>query len=252
VLQLARWRAAVTRITWLSGAAIFIVAVTALGIWFAVAGPADRASSVAGALAAAASTLAALAAIYLSREALARTDRQMAASERATVLSLYPLLLPIHQSVAFPESGGMLALHPPAEERFALESANLGCYAFVADTNERFIIPVENAGEGPALRITGRLWRSDGAAGEVIGPSALGAGRIAIMTARLRPDQSGLPGVFQEAIVAIGEPEHGPYFWLDLSYTDVFQNTLGACALFDPRGVGGWRHNQSPRIEPAR
>jgi hypothetical protein len=144
-----------------------------------------------------------------------------------------------------------VAPHPPTEERFRLDSASLGSYAFVADTNQKFIVPVENAGEGPALRITGRLWRSDGVWGDVVGPSALGAGRVAIMTARLRDEQEVLPSAFEAAIKATGEPRGRPYFWLDLSYVDVFENLLGASALFDPRGLGAWRHSYGPRIEPA-
>jgi type II secretory pathway pseudopilin PulG len=248
--RLRRWWSAIARVPKLGAVAVLIVAAVAAAVLFAIAGPAGRASAVASALAAVAATTAALAAIYLSREALARTDQQLSAAERATILSRYPLLLPIHQSVAFPESGGNIAPHPPTHDRFRLDSESLGSYAFVADTKDRFIIPVENVGEGPALRISGRLWRSDGALGDVVGPSALGAGRVAIMTARLQDEQETLPGAFEEAIKATGEPQGGPYYWLDLSYADVFENALGACALFDPRGLGAWRHHYGPRIEP--
>jgi len=249
--RLGRWWSALMRVPRLGLFAILIVAAMGATVWFAVAGPVARASTIVSALAAVASTVAALAAIYLSREALARTDRQLAAAERATVLSRYPLVLPIHQSVAFPESGHNIASHPPTEERFRLDSAYFGSYAFVAETKNSFIIPVENVGEGPALRISGRLWRSDGTSGYVSGPSALGASSTAIMTAKLQFDQEALPSAFEEAIKENGDPQGGPYFWLDLSYIDVFENSLGACALFDPQGLGAWLHVYGPRIETA-
>ena len=190
-----RWRTALSRNgqPWLGLIGAVVLVAVGLALWFALAGPTGRAGAVAGALAAAASTVAALAAIYLSKEALARTDRQLASSFRATVLSRYPLLLPIHQSVSFPDSGGNIAAHPPSEERFRLSSAQSASYAFVADTKDGFIIPIENVGEGPALGIVGRLWRSDGCVAELVGPSALGAGRVAVMTALLhRPDRDCL------------------------------------------------------------
>src|SRR5258706_431151 len=76
--------------------------------------PAQRASAVPDAFAAIASTIGVLAALYLSRQALLRTDRELAAARRSAVLSKYPLVLPVHQSVTFPESSGLVAAHPPA------------------------------------------------------------------------------------------------------------------------------------------
>ena len=190
-------------------------------------------------------------AVYLSVQALHRTDQQLASAWRATVLSRYPLLLPIHQSVTFPDSAGTIADHPPTEGRYRLDPPRLGSYAFVADTKNRFMIPVENAGEGPALRISGKLWRSDGAQGDIAGPSVLGAGRTAIMTASLRSDGLAIPTAFGEVIRSYGDSPGVAYYWLDLSYLDVFGNTLGACALFDPRGLGAWHHTYGPQIEAA-
>lgn len=236
--------------TWLTLIGIVALAAVGLALWFALTGPAGRAGAVADALAATASTVAALVAIYLSREALGRTDRQLESSYRATVLTQYPLLIPIHQTVSFPDSGGNLAAHPPTEERFRLSSAQSASYAFVADTKDRFIVPIENVGEGPALSVSGHLWRSDHSIGELIGPSALGAGRVAIMTVVLQQAARELPDAFNAAIEVPGEGGIGPCYWLELSYSDVFGNALGASALFDPKGLGTWRYMDRPRIEP--
>lgn len=246
-----RWRPPTARAPRLGAVVTFILAAAGTALWFALTGPAGRAGAVAGALAATASTLAALAAIHLSREALARTDQQLALARRAVVLSRYPLLLPIHQSVTFPDSCGIFDAHPPTKDRFKLDSAHARSYAFVADTKNTFIIPIENVGEGPALRVAGRLWRSDGAVGDLVGPSALGTGRIAIMTARLRDTTDLPPSAFGEAIQVAGDHFAGDYFWLDLRYIDVFGNPLDSCALFDPRGVGTWHQAREPEIEAA-
>ena len=160
----ARWR-----VSALTLAASVIGAGVIGALVFAFTGPSGRTDAVSGALAAMASTGTALVAVYLSLQALHRTDDQLAGAWRATVLSRYPLLLPIHQSVTFPDSAGILADHPPTQDRYRLAPPQLGSYAFVADTKDRFVIPVENAGEGPALRISGKLWRSDGAQGDVVG-----------------------------------------------------------------------------------
>ncbi len=232
-------------------AAVFIVAAALAALLVALLGPAGRANGVANAIAAIAASGAALAAIYLSKEALARTDRQLADAWRVTVLSRYPLLLPIHQSVTFPDSAGTINAHPPTEDRFRLDSPFLGSYAFVADTRDRFVIPVENTGEGPALRVAGRLWRNDGAVGDVDGPSALGAGRVAIMTARLHDGGQTIPEHFDEALTDLGNHRGMVYFWLNLSYIDVFGNVLGSSALFDPRGLGVWRYIDEPKIGPS-
>jgi len=86
--------------------------------------------------------------------------------------------------------------------------------------------------------------------GELVGPSALGAGRIAIMTATLRDGENVVPSDFGEAITVVGKASLSSYYWLDLSYVDVFDNLLGACAFFDPEGLGVWRHRYGPRIGP--
>jgi hypothetical protein len=239
------------RIPKLTLAAAVIGAVVVGALVFAFTGPSGRTDAVSGALAAMASTGTALVAVSLSVQALRRTDDQLASAWRATVLSRYPLLLPIHQTVTFPDSAGTIADHPPTVERYRLDPPNLGSYAFVANTKNRFMIPVENAGEGPALRISGKLWRSDGAQGDVVGPSVLGAGRIAIMTASLRNDGLAIPAAFGEVIGSCGDTPGIVYYWLNLSYLDVFGNTLGACALFDPRGLGAWHHTYGPQIEVA-
>jgi hypothetical protein len=232
----------------LAGCAVLVVVIAALA--FAFVGPSGRTDAVSGALAAVASTGTALVAVYLSVQALRRTDDQLASAWQATVLSRYPLLLPIHQSVAFPDSAGVIARHPPTEDRFRLDAPHLGSYAFVADTRDHFVVPVENAGEGPALRISGKLWRGDGALGALAGPSVLGAGRVAVMTADLRGVGTAIPDAFAAAIASCGGSPGVAYYWLDLSYVDVFGNALGASALFDPRGLGAWQHTHGPRIEP--
>jgi hypothetical protein len=227
---------------WLVSVGGFVAVAVGTALLFALTGPPARAGAVAGALAAAASTAAALTAIYLSTRSLARTDQQLESTRRTTVLSRYPLLLPVHQSVVFPSSAGRLATHPPTEDRFELSSTVTGSYAFVADTSDRYVIPIENVGEGPALRIAGRLWRNDGTVGEVAGPSVLGAGRLAIMSATLCPADADAPAGFHAAIIAVDGPLGSTFFWLDLSYQDVFGNQVGARALFDSRGLGTWRH----------
>jgi hypothetical protein len=237
------------RVHALTVVSVFIGCAALTALLIALLGPAGRADGIADATAAIAATGAALAAIYLSREALARTDRQLADAWQVTVLSRYPLLLPLHQSVTFPDSAGTISAHPPTEDRFRLDSPRVGSYAFVADTRDRFMIPVENAGEGPALRVAGRLWRSDGAAGNVDGPSALGAGHVAIMTTLLCPPGQTVPEDFGVALCGLPDPRpEALYYWLELSYIDVFGNSLGASALFDPSGLGAWRYIDKPRI----
>jgi hypothetical protein len=250
VQEARRW--ASRRLSKLTLAACAVLAVVIAALVFAFVGPSGRTDAVSSALAGVASTGTALVAVYLSVQALRRTDDQLASAWQATVLSRYPLLLPVHQSVAFPESAGVIAHHPPTEDRFRLEAPHLGSYAFVADTKDHFVIPIENAGEGPALRISGKLWRADGALGAIAGPSVLGAGRMAVMTADLHGGDAAIPDAFAEVIKSCGGPRGATYYWLDLSYVDVFGNALGACALFDPRGLGTWHHTHGPRIEPVR
>lgn len=226
-----------------------VAAALGAALWFAVTGPSTRAGAIASALSAVGSAAAALTALYLSRESLARTDRQLASVRRAMVLGRYPLLLPLHQSVTFPDATGNLAAHPPTQERFQLNPGSSGSYAFLADTNDRFIIPLENAGEGPALRVTGSLWRSDGRWGRLVGPTALSAGSVGIMTARLGAVAQQLPSSFADAIQSIGQPREQPYYWLEVCYVDVFSNRLGALNLFDPRGLGSWQQFEGPAVE---
>lgn len=234
----ARVRAAARYGLMLAGA----LAVCAAGAAVTVAStlPPQRAGAIAGSLAAIASTIGVLAAIYLSRQALSRTDRQLAETQRSIVLSRYPLILPVHQSVTFPETNGMVAQHPPAEERFALTSAPAPAYAFLTVTKDRLLIPVENVGEGPALRIQGTLWCSDGRSGSVLGVSALGAGRSDVMSAVIRVDARPVPQEFQLAMAEHGRPAVA--YWLDIEYVDVFANGRRTAALFDPRGSGAWHY----------
>jgi hypothetical protein len=237
------------RVSSLAAASLLIGAAVLAALVIALVGPADRADGISSAMAAIAATGAALAAVYLSKQALARTDRQLTDAWRVTVLSRYPLLLPLHQSVTYPDSAGTIGAHPPTEHRFRLDSPRVGAYAFVADIKDRFMIPVENAGEGPALRVAGRLRRSDGAAGDIDGPSAVGAGQVAIMTAMLRPSGQAVPDDFDAALRSLPDRRAGTlYYWLDLSYIDVFGNLLGSSALFDPGGLGAWRYIDKPRI----
>ncbi|MFD6260526.1 hypothetical protein ACFWFK_05265 [Micromonospora chalcea] len=221
-----------------AGAVAVCAAVAAVVV--AVAGPGQRAAPVVGSFAVIASTVGALAAVHLSRQALARTDQQLEESRRSLVLSRYPLLLPVHQAVAFPESGGMVAHHPPAEDRFVLASAPAPAYAFLAITKDRLVIPVENVGEGPALRISGMLWCSDGRSGPVTGVSALGAGRGGVLAAVLREDGRPAPEKLRAMVARATGPAVA--YQLDLHYVDVFANARRTTALFDPRGRGAWQH----------
>ena len=82
--------------------------------------------------------------------------------------------------------------------------------------------------------------------------SVLGAGRIAVMTASFCTDGLTIPAAFGEVIRSCGEAPGVAYYWLDLSYLDVFGNKLGACSVFDPRGLGAWHHSHGPQIEAAR
>jgi hypothetical protein len=221
-----------------AGAVAVCAAITAVVVAFTW--PTQRAASVAGSFAVIASTVGALAAIHLSRQALSRTDRQLAEARRSVVLSRYPLVLPIHQAVTFPDSGGLLAQHPPAEERFALTAAPTPAYAFLAVTKDRLLIPVENVGEGPALRIRGALWCSDGRNGPIAGAPALGTGRTGVMVAVIRTDGRPLPAEFRSVLADRSVPTTA--YWLDLEYADVFANTRRTAALFDPRGTGAWHY----------
>ncbi|WP_146073796.1 hypothetical protein [Amycolatopsis sp. CA-126428] len=221
--------------------AVLAAAAVVAAFCFAATGTDTRAGALSGALAALASTTAALTALHLSREALKRTDRQLAGARREMVLSRYPLLLPLHQSVSFPGSGGAISFHPPTAERFRLLPPELGNYAFVADNDNRFVVPIDNVGEGPALQVAGRLWRSDRAWGELVGPTALAAGRTAILTAQLSETGSELPAEF-----AAAAPDGPACCWLELDYFDVFGNPVTTRALFDPHGLGAWRHVTYP------
>jgi hypothetical protein len=218
---------------------------------FTILGPTARAGAVGSVLAALASITAALTALHLSSEALDRTDRQLALARDVTVLARYPLLLPVHQSVAFPESTGVLAAHPPARDRFRLTPPTPGTYAFLEDTNGRFVIPVENAGEGPALDVRGTLWRDDGCSGAIVGPTALRAGNLMVMTAALG-QQASLPDWTTAALNRFlgADREDSGFYCLELIYTDVFANELRARAVFDSRGSGGWRHVKPSAVNP--
>lgn len=224
----------------LSLIALAAVTIIAASLWFALRGPDARAGAVVGALAALASTTAALTALHLSRQSLARTDQQLAHARLVTTLSRRPLLLPVHQSVTFPDSSGTLAAHPPTMERFKLNPPPAGVYAFVADTNSRFLIPIENAGEGPALKISGELWHHSGARGRLVGPTAVGAGRIAIFSATISEGTDELPQGFLDAIRTAGAPDNCDRYWLETGYCDVFSNALTGKAFFDSRGLGRW------------
>lgn len=223
--------------------ALLVAAAVVSALLLALFAPAERAGAMASVVVATASVTAALTALRLSRESLTRTDRQLALTRRAAVLSRYPLLLPIHQAVAYPESTGSLAHHPPTEERFRLTTTSAGTYAFLADVGDRYTIPIDNAGEGPALRITGRLWRHDGRCGELASPTVLGAGKIMVATAALTCSRE-LPPRFAE-VLAAGNIE----FALELTYFDVFGHELDVRAIFDVRGIGAWQHLEHPAIE---
>ena len=167
----------------------FVVAVAVAAwvaaLYFAVEGPVDRAGVMASTLVALASASAALTALHISREGLSRTDQQLANARRALVLSRYPILVPVHQAVAFPETSGTLAQHPPSVERFRISGAVAGTYAFLQDTNARYFLPVENAGEGPALEVSGALWSSDGRRADLQGASMISKGRTLVLTGSL-------------------------------------------------------------------
>ncbi|MFI9388097.1 hypothetical protein [Kutzneria sp. NPDC052558] len=231
----ARRRTGMPRL-WFIAALAVVAVLTAF--WFAATGTDARAGAISSALAALASTVAAVTALHLSREALKRTDEQLARSRREMMLSRYPLLVPAHQSVSFPNSSGAIASHPPTAERFRLTPPEAGVYAFVVDANNRFVVPVDNLGEGPALQVTGRLWRSDRTCGDLVGPTAIAAGHTVIMTASLAQTPLELPTAFAPTALD-GQLCH----WLELHYTDVFGNPVTTEALFDPRGLGAWRHS---------
>jgi hypothetical protein len=229
-------------------AATLAAGAVATAVWVALAGPPTRAAAIAGSLVAVGSTTGTLVAIYLSSQALSRSDRQLAATRRAIVLGRYPLLVPVHQSVAFPDSGGRLAAHPPAESRFALTSPPASAYAFVADTKDRLFLPVENVGEGPAIRIRATLWCTDGRSGPAAGVSVLGAGRIDVLVATIRARDAELPVEFQAYIHDRAEVPNA--YWLELEYRDVFDNARRGMAFFDPRGTGTWHYVHGHEPDP--
>ena len=219
-------------------AAVLALLAWAAGLGFAVFGPADRAGSVAAALVALASSSAALTALYISREGLARTDLQLENARLAIVLSRYPILVPVHQSVVFPETSGVVAHHPPSVQRFRMTGAAAGTFAFIQDTNDRYLLPVENAGEGPALEVTGSLWSADGRHAALHGASMIGKGRTAVLAGTLAAPARKAPERLSECQAEPGAP---PRFLVELAYTDVFRNEFTASAVFDSAGVGAWR-----------
>ncbi len=220
--------------------AVVVIAAIGAALFFALKGPDARAGAIAGALSAAASAMAALTALHLSREALSRTDQQLAHARLVMTLSRRPLLLPVHQSVSYPDSSGRLAAHPPTADRFMLRPPDVGSYAFVADTNDTLLLPIENSGEGPAIRVVGGLWHRSGRKGSLVGPTVIGAGKSAIFTVRLGAPIDDLPTAFLEAVGGVGRGEGHDFYWLELTYDDVFGNSLSGWAFFDPRGLGAW------------
>lgn len=229
--------------------AALAVAAWAGGLCFAFLGPADRAGAVASTLVALASASAALTALYISREGLSRTDRQLANARLALILSRYPILVPVHQSVMIPETSGLVAHHPPSVERFRLTGTAIGTYAFIQDTNDRYLLPVENVGEGPALDVTGTLWSVDGRRADLQGASMISKGRTVILSGALSKTTLSAPARLAECAGKRGAP---PGFLVELAYTDLFGNSFTASALFDPRGVGAWRalHVSDPAGSP--
>lgn len=218
--------------------AAFVTAAWTAGLCFAAFGPSSRASAVASVLVALASSAAALTALYISREGLLRTDEQLANAHRALLLSRYPLLVPVHQSVGYPENSGLLARHPPSIERFQLTGTSVGTYAFIQDTNDRYLLPVENSGEGPALEVRGTLWSSDARRAELQGASMIGRGRTVVLTGALSATSAHAPERLAECQGADGS---APGFLVELTYADLFGNAFTMSAVFDPSGVGGWR-----------
>jgi hypothetical protein len=216
----------------------FAVVAWGAGLCFAAFGPANRAAAVGSALVALASAAAALTALYISGEGLLRTDEQLTNAHRALVLSRYPILVPMHQSVGYAENSGLLAHHPPSADRFRLTGTSVATYAFIQDTNDRYLLPVENSGEGPALEVSGALWASDGRRAELRGASMIGRGRTIILSGTLAATAAPAPERLAECQAG---PGTAPGFLIELTYVDVFGNLFTASAVFDPGGVGAWR-----------
>lgn len=96
---------------------------------------------------------------------------------------------------------------------------------------------MENAGDGPALEITGRLWSADGRHADLLGASMIGRGRTAVLSGTLTADTQPAPDRLSECRAVRGAPR----FLVELAYTDVFGNAFTASAIFDPTGTGAWR-----------
>jgi hypothetical protein len=223
--------------------AIIAIALVASALAFAFLGPASRAGAVASVLTAVASLLAALSAIYLSREALARTDSQVAINRRALVLSRFPLLVPLHEPVHYPGGSGQLVAHPPAQDRYVLDPQSSSTFAFLTERDGTCYVPLENVGEGAALGLRGALWCSNGKHCAVRGSSVLGAKQKTTMVGRLESTNAPLPQAFADHLESLPSDSRVAFehFWLSLEYRDVFQNPRESFAVFYPHGVGSWR-----------
>lgn len=224
----------------LAGVAIALVA-SALA--FAFLGPAARAGAVASVFTAVASLLAALSAVYLSREALARTDSQVAMSRQALVLSRFPLVVPLHDPIHYPGGSGQLVAHPPAEERYVLDSQTSSTFAFLTERDGTCYVPLGNVGEGAALGLQGTLWCSNGKHCALRGSSVLGAKEKTTMVGRLESTVAPLPQGLVDHLESLPSESRVAidHFWLSMEYMDVFQNRCQSVAVFSPHGVGSWR-----------
>jgi hypothetical protein len=217
---------------------VLVIAAWAAGLGFAAFGPSGRAAAVASALVALSSAVAALTALYISREGLSRTDAQLANAHRTLVLSRYPILVPVHQSVEYPANSGQVGPHPPSDKPFRLTGSSIGTYAFIQQTNDRYLLPVENSGEGPALEISGTLWSTDGRRAELQGTSTIARGRTVVLSGTLTASTAPAPERLAECQAG---PGASPGFLVEIAYVDVFGHAFTASAVFDASGVGAWR-----------
>ena len=209
---------------------------------FAMYGPEDRATAIVSAVSAVSATAAALTAVWLGREAIAQAQNQVSEARRATVLSRYPLVLPIHQPLTQTGTGALLSEHPPAEERYVLPSGPEFSRCFVADTRDRFNVPLENVGEGPALELEGTLTRvRDLQCGRLVGVQAMGAGSFAVSTASLTRVRRALPKPLSDYIDSHDELINTDAYCVELAYKDVFGVKRCLAGVFDPRGLGSWQ-----------
>lgn len=228
--------------------ATLAIAAVITALIIAVTSPPRAASAITGVLTASASITAALTALFLSTAALTRSDRQLLAGVRALQASRLPYLAPLHESQMMPGSGSLME-YPPTEQRLPSMPNSSGIALFLADTRNRFLLPIENVGVGPALNLEGELGCSDGRVGRLTGAAFVAVGSRVTLAAEVHTASTSPP----DEVVSMANAFDGRiYYWIELEYEDVFGIQHLSRAIFDSRGIGAWRQLSSPPEDTAK